>query len=325
MVDYTSNKWLYKNNVMPCLSIFIYILFVLLMGCSDTTEPEPIIGRVYPEIDEFPSWSPDGTRIIYYHKGITEIDYDGSYKTNPDSAGLWIINADGTDPYILLKSQLPMDGEWSPDGEWIVVSMYAQIYKARIDGGRLDSASVVQLTAEDYNFLPSVSPDGEWVAYESTDFERPYAIWKVKIDGTEKVTIHRGTMPDWSPAEDRIIFTMYSTTTGMAEIFAMNSDGSDLQQITSECDCGYYPEYSPGGNKIAFGSERSIWIVDADGDNLHTISDEAIPKGLSWSPDGERIAFVRGFKGSSNINNFGTIWIINKDGNNLQQLTQGVK
>lgn len=129
---------------------------------------------------------------------------------------------------------------------------------------------------------------------------------------------------DWSPVGDRIAITMFMNTSP-SELFTINTSGADLKQVTYGCDYAYDPEFSPGGNKIAFGSERSIWIVDADGDNLHTISDEAIPKGLSWSPDGERIAFVRGFKGSSNINNFGTIWIINKDGNNLQQLTQGVK
>lgn len=314
------------KEIIRGLCLFIYLLILFFVSCSDSTEPKPVTDRVYLEIDEFPSWSPDGTRIIYYHTGITKIHYGGSYETDPDSAGLWIINADGTNPHILINSYFPIEGEWSPDGDWIVVSIEAQIYKARIDGTRLDSASVAQLTTEDYNFVPSVSPDGKWVAYQSTDFERPYAIWKVKIDGTANLNIHTGTMPDWSPVEDRIIFSMYATTTGMVEIFAMNSDGGDLQQITSECDFGGYPEYSPDGKKIAaFGSEYSLCIINTDGDSLHTIFDEAVPKGLSWSPDQSKIAFVRGLQGSEDINNYGTIWIINVDGTNLTQLTRGLE
>jgi Tol biopolymer transport system component len=195
MVDYTSNNGLDKKNIMPYLSIFIYIFLVLSMGCSDTTESLPVIEHVYPEIDEFPSWSPDGTRIIYYHEGITEIDYDGSYKTNPDSGGLWMINADGSDPHILVKSMMPLHGEWSPDGEWIVVSIYAQIYKAKIDSTQLDTASVVQLTTEGYNFFPSMSPDGKWISYELCSYQKTNDIWKMRFDGTEKTWMCRGNMP----------------------------------------------------------------------------------------------------------------------------------
>lgn len=82
----------------PLVILSISIAF-FAVSCDLFTNPEddpPIYGNlpVYPSVDGIPAWSPDGLKIIYNHNGITHINVGGSYQVNPDSAGLWMINAE---------------------------------------------------------------------------------------------------------------------------------------------------------------------------------------------------------------------------------------
>ncbi len=61
-----------------------------------------------PEWEEHPSWSPDGTRIVYNV---------GSNSYPREDPGVWVMNADGSGKARLTTGYLP---HWSPDGERIV-------------------------------------------------------------------------------------------------------------------------------------------------------------------------------------------------------------
>ena len=69
-----------------------------------------------PGIDEYPTWSPDGTRIAF-HCTMGGV--------NPNGTGdfeICVMNRDGTGLHRLTDT--PGENtqpDWSPDGEWIVV------------------------------------------------------------------------------------------------------------------------------------------------------------------------------------------------------------
>ncbi|MFH1236044.1 MAG: hypothetical protein V1685_03850, partial [Parcubacteria group bacterium] len=99
---------------------------------------------VYPQIDQFPAWSPDGSKILYHHLGVTRIYSDGSYKQNLDSVGLWMVGLDGSNPHLVMRGDY-IYANWSPDGLWIVFHRGAQIYKAPVIGDSIDNTHIVRL------------------------------------------------------------------------------------------------------------------------------------------------------------------------------------
>ncbi|GBD89298.1 translocation protein TolB [bacterium BMS3Abin04] len=310
-------------------SIFIVMLFsiILLYSCKNNPVISPITDQpVYPQIDAFPVWSPDGAKIIYNHYGITQINSGGSYQVNRDSAGLWMINADGTNPHMIRKGN-DVNSDWSPDGKWIVYEVGSQIYKAAIVKDIIDTLKIVQLTFEGRNFFPAWSPDGKWIAYDSNNDTKDggYRIWKMNPDGEDKSIIVEGRMASWSPDSKWIIYIGFHS-----EIFKINVNNlSDRVQLTHLNEKNIYatdnifPKYSPDGTKIAFSSNNRIWIMDNNGNNIKQLINNGAQS--SWSPDGQNIVYVGWTDKKYNPENNGTLWIMNINGTYKRQLTYGVK
>jgi hypothetical protein len=78
----------------------------------------------------------------------------------------------------------------------------------------------------------------------------------------------------------------------------MNTDGSNLQRLTSNAIDDANPAWSPDGTRIAFTTNRDgnyeIYVMNADGSNPQKRTSNAASDGSpAWSHDGTRIAFVR--------------------------------
>jgi Tol biopolymer transport system component len=315
-------------------------LLVFLSACKDIDNlpPEPPIIEpplpVYPRIDGYPAWSPDGKRIIYYHYGISHININGAYHINPDSVGLWMINADGTNPRLILKG-VGECARWGPDGRWIAFVFKGQIYKAQIVGDKVDPNTIFQLTTKGSNSYPSWSPDGQWIAYVNTEcgsaLEPPppnsCGILIVKSDGMKKRFVLRGGYPDWAPDGKSLIFVR------RGNICRVNlSDTSQIVKLTSFDQDQYvdigYPRCSPDGTKIVFelagavnaeNLKFGIWLMNADGTNLKYLGPGSSP---SWSPDGQKIVYI-GSSGKEIDSTNGTVWVMNADGSDKRPLTYG--
>jgi len=111
---------------------------------------------------------------------------------------------------------------------------------------------------------------------------------------SKRITNVIDSYPMPSPDGKKICFQ--SNRTGDPEIFIMNVDGSNLQQLTHAAGFDGGPVWSPDGKKIVFPSERDgdpeIYIMDADGANQKRLTnipgDDSHPH---WYPDGSRIIF----------------------------------
>jgi Tol biopolymer transport system component len=328
-----------EKEVLPLMAsrfipagIFRRCFLLLLLGCTfgsischDPTTFSP--GIVYPDMDAYPRWSPDGSRILYVHYGITEVNEEGSASIDPDSSGLWVMTTQGENKHRIIPGipGLPVCGDWSPDGSSIVFDA-GQLFTVSFDGYHIDTSSIRQLTSEASNNFPDWSPDGESIAFCSNMPDPSDGYWictMLSQTGDGKVVLTPGRYPDWSPDGLSIVFVALHY-----EIYRYDLSDSTVTQLTelNQGDLPYsfnkYPKCSPDGTKIAFdapwGAGSAVYVMDADGSDIRRLVDGGQP---SWSPDGRKIAFTSDEAGT--INDKGTVWVVNVDGSGLRQLTHG--
>lgn len=119
----------------------------------------------------------------------------------------------------------------------------------------------------------------------------------------------------------KIVFS--STRDGDEEIYLMNPDGSNVQQLTDNSAGDFKPAISHDGKKIVFVSDRAgtgnnLYIVDATGNNLQQVTafSDSTVQDPSWSPDDTQLVFTLDDQTQDP-----QIATINTDGTNLKQLT----
>ncbi len=107
------------------------------------------------------------------------------------------------------------------------------------------------------------------------------------------------------------------------QIFLMDTNGENRQQLTH--DMGLYGsvDWSPDGKHIAyilFGTNSFLsltaYVMNADGSDVRLLMDQA-ESVLAWSPDGQRIALSSKKSGNQQL------YTIGVDGSNLRQITTG--
>ena len=122
--------------------------------------------------------------------------------------------------------------------------------------------------------------------------------------------------PAWSPNGRKIAFI--SDRTGIEQVWVMNCDGSHQHALTTALVThDEVPDWSPNGKKIVFQvgdvGSGEIWVMNANGSDQHQISSGPGDKfGPTWSPRGDRIAFVADF-GNGNR----PVEVMNADGSDV--------
>lgn len=104
-----------------------------------------------------------------------------------------------------------------------------------------------------------------------------------------------------SPDGKRLAFTVTSSDLAKAErnsdIWMMNLDGSNLQQMTRDKAADFHPRWSPDGQQLLFLSSRSgsvqVWLLPVHGGEAHCETDLAIDlDDLEWMTDGSGFVFT---------------------------------
>ena len=185
-----------------------------------------------------------------------------------------------------------------------------------------DGTGLARLTdTPGYDAEATVGPDGRIVFTSVRDGDME--IYSMAGDGSDvrRLTNRRGPDggPFFSPDGSKIVFRGREISPGQEyddykrlldqglwrptalEIFVMNADGSDLQQVTGLGGANFAPFWHPDGERLIFSSNShnpdgrnfDLFIINVDGTGLERITFNDVFDGFPmFSPDGQTLVFA---------------------------------
>jgi Tol biopolymer transport system component len=135
-----------------------------------------------------------------------------------------------------------------------------------------------------------------------------------------------------APAGGQIVFaTDRGGNVDNPELYSIGVDGRGRRALSRNPGADAAGAWSPDGRRLAFASERfengrrvsALYVARADGSGVRRLTPTSLvvpadgEPGVSWSPDGGRIAFdaVRSLQAG--------IWVVRADGSGLRKLAAG--
>ena len=198
-------------------------------------------GTEVTQITDFRSnnadWSPDGSQIVF------QSDHQNEPKDTPD---IYIIDANSEHMVEILDApDVPdFNPRWSPNEEKILfISSRGEgtnIYTMNTDG-----SEITRITNTGFVTNANWSPDGSQIAF--TAGVPTTKVYIIDTDGNPDslVTLtddeFRNDSPAWSPDGEKVVF--YSNRSGNYDLWIINTDGTDLTQLTDDPFFDLYPNW----------------------------------------------------------------------------------
>jgi TolB protein len=265
-----------------------------------------------------PAFSPDGESIIFTR-------FRNGYNHEP--ADLCIYNLQTEELTMLVSDgsgnvNLP-GSTWNEYISSIIFSSsrdpHDEIYLIAEDGS---NGSETQITdrADTVSYEPSISPDGQWIVFEShkLDVEDNGIITKYKIDGSSSyIQLTSSTedcrQPNWSPAGEKILYQKFDA--GQWDIWIMDIDGTNKIKITSGAGDKTDASFTQDGLYIVFSTDfeleyANIYKISISDGTIQRLSYfEGYDGAPSMSSDGTKLLF-ESYNGDPDDSAGTTIWII---------------
>ncbi len=221
----------------------------------------------------------------------------------PDSTNVTLLAEDSSGP------------DWSPKGKEITyIYDYYSLYLMDSDG-----SNKRELSTDIYE-QPIWSPSGDYILYIGHSPSTQWELIRVDANGDNKTILCGGNteprLASWSPDGQKIVFTTWN---GILSV--INSDGTNLHDLTDNVNTPEIPRWSPDMNTILFTKgadyERDMYFINSDGSNLTRLPiDSLYETNVRFSIDGTKVFFTAyPIFGNHNI------YSVNCDGSEFINLT----
>jgi len=239
-----------------------------------------------------------------------------------------LMRSDGSERRILTERVAATDPAWSPDGRQIALtwhetgSEFQRFTEDDISVMDVDGSNVRQVTTQrpgESSFDPAWSPDGGVLAFLRSGevaSESPMRLGRLSVASVDGASIRSlgGSAlvadPEWSPDGREIAITVPTVraevpTVRNADIHVVDvATGRRRALVTTPDVFESSPAWSPDGSRLAFARWRpatqfdgkaSIHVVGRNGSGERLVLAHqhyaSGPVNLSWSPNGEELAF----------------------------------
>ena len=293
-------------------------IYVKAVGAGD-----PLQLTFAAQPDSRPAWSPDGRQIAFVRR-VSRLEWEA-----------YVVPSGGGSERKISKAG---DGvSWSADGKWLAI---ADPHDANGFGGihlvSLENGEQRELTSAHNatDSAPVYSPDGRWIAFlrenpKSDIFLVPLRpedgrlARRITFDANQKLP-----RLSWTGDSREIIYSTQREYGGEG-LWRVPLQGGQPRRISSTLLFAGNPSVSLKGDRLAYtetwvdtniyvstgsGFDRS-GVLGRFGEPVKLIASSREDHSPSFSPDGERIAFVSNRTGHSEI------WTSRRDGTGQVQLT----
>jgi Tol biopolymer transport system component len=191
-----------------------------------------------PANDFGPVWSPEGDRVLFTS---TRTAFFSVFQKPADGAGTASKLHDTPDP--------EFSTDWSRDGNWVVASRFRGSTKLDVlaypEGGDGDPVVVTETDFMETN--AKLSPDGNWIAYQSDESGRDEIYVQAFPEGRGKWQISRegGDAPQWRGDGTELYFR----------------SGDNVMAVEMQTEAGF----RAGVPRVLFSVPGGAFVPSADG------------------------------------------------------------